>query len=105
MKNVNVMTSVLIAVPLLFTSLAFGQSANPSSSVQQALIALDKQWGEAGRKGDTATLNKILSDKLPGASVKREKPLASRSRSPLQPHPAPVCKTHPTLLTTTNLKR
>ena len=27
-----------------------------------ALIALDKQWGEAGMKGDTATLGTILAD-------------------------------------------
>ncbi len=29
---------------------------------QDALIALDKQWGEAGMKGDTATLGTILAD-------------------------------------------
>jgi hypothetical protein len=44
----------------------------PSQQVQQALIALDKQWGEAGSKGDTATLNKILSDNYLGVGAKGE---------------------------------
>jgi hypothetical protein len=34
----------------------------PSQQVQQQLIALDKQWGEAGT--DPTALNKILSDKM-----------------------------------------
>ncbi len=42
----------------------------PSVQVQQALIALDKQWGEAGSKGDTASLNKILSDNYVGIGQK-----------------------------------
>jgi hypothetical protein len=29
-----------------------------------ALIALDKQWGEAGSKGDTAAVAKLLADNL-----------------------------------------
>lgn len=44
----------------------------PSQQVQQALIALDKQWGEAGGKGDTAALNKILSDDYLGVGPKGE---------------------------------
>jgi hypothetical protein len=43
-----------------------------SQQVQQALITLDKQWGEAGSKGDTATLNKILSDNYLGVGAKGE---------------------------------
>jgi hypothetical protein len=42
----------------------------PSQQVQQQLIALDKQWGEAG--ADTAALNKILSDKMLGIGQKGE---------------------------------
>jgi ketosteroid isomerase-like protein len=36
--------------------------AGPSQQVQQQLIALDKQWGEAGSKGDMAALEKIVAD-------------------------------------------
>jgi hypothetical protein len=72
MKNFKVTKLVLIAVPLLVASLAWDQGASPSPSVQEALIALDKQWGEAGGKGDTATLNKILSDNYLGIGQKGE---------------------------------
>jgi hypothetical protein len=44
----------------------------PSEQIQQALIALDKQWGEAGSKGDTASLNKILGDSYLGIGPKGE---------------------------------
>jgi hypothetical protein len=44
----------------------------PSEQVQQSLIALDKQWGEAGSKGDTAALNKILGDSYMGIGEKGE---------------------------------
>ena len=44
----------------------------PSQQVQQTLIALDKQWGEAAGKGDTATLSKILSDRFTGIGDKGE---------------------------------
>ena len=43
-----------------------------SQQVQQALIALDKQWGEAGSKGDTASLNKILADDFLAVGPKGE---------------------------------
>jgi len=42
----------------------------PSQQVQQQLIALDKQWGEAGT--DAAILNKILSDKILALGQKGE---------------------------------
>jgi hypothetical protein len=42
----------------------------PSQQVQQQLIALDKQWGEA--RTDTAVLNKILSDKMLALGPKGE---------------------------------
>jgi hypothetical protein len=44
----------------------------PSEQVQQALIALDKQWGEAGSKGDTAALKKILGESLLAIGPKGE---------------------------------
>jgi len=66
--NTNV---ALIAIPLLIATIALGQGG-PPASVQQDLIALDKQWGEAGGKGDTATLNKILSENFLGIGQKGE---------------------------------
>jgi hypothetical protein len=59
------------AVEQTATSGTPGKKA-PSEQVQQALIALDKRWGEAGSKGDTATLNKILSDNYLGIGAKGE---------------------------------
>lgn len=35
-----------------------------AGSVEEEIIALDKQWGEAAAKGDAAALNKLLSDDL-----------------------------------------
>lgn len=67
--NANV---ALIAIPLLVATIALGQGASPPASVQQSLIALDKQWGEAGSKGDMAALNKILSDNYLGIGQKGE---------------------------------
>lgn len=42
----------------------------PSEQVQQQLIALDKQWGEAGT--DAAKLNKILADNMLALGPKGE---------------------------------
>jgi hypothetical protein len=67
--NTNV---ALIAIPLLVATIALGQGGSSPASVQQDLIALDKQWGEAGGKGDTATLNKILSENFLGIGQKGE---------------------------------
>jgi ketosteroid isomerase-like protein len=44
----------------------------PSQQIKQALIVLDRQWGEAGSKGDTATLNKILADDFLAVGPKGE---------------------------------
>jgi hypothetical protein len=60
----RVLTATLLACSVVTM---VGMSAAPkmqatSQQVQQQLIALDKQWGEAGT--DTAALNKILSDKM-----------------------------------------
>lgn len=35
-----------------------------AGSVEEEIIALDKQWGVAASKGDAAVLNKLLSDNL-----------------------------------------
>jgi hypothetical protein len=94
MKIVKLIALVFAAISLLVVPLAWGQGGNPSGrgqtaveqtakngtpgkraaseQVQRALIALDKQWGEAGSKGDTATLNKILSDSYLGIGAKGE---------------------------------
>ena len=71
MKSLNRIVA-LIAIPLLVATIALGQGGSPPASVQQDLIALDKQWGEAGGKGDTATLNKILSANFLGIGQKGE---------------------------------
>lgn len=35
-----------------------------AGSIEEEIIVLDKQWGEAAGKGDVATLNKLLADNL-----------------------------------------
>jgi hypothetical protein len=39
-----------------------------SSSAEQELVGLDKEWGEAGLRGDTEALGRILADDFMGAS-------------------------------------
>ncbi len=51
------------------TSQPVGEKVSSTSSAEQELIGLDKQWGEAGLKGDTAMLEKILADDFTGASA------------------------------------
>jgi len=46
------------------------QAKDVPNDVQQTLISLDKQWGEAG--GDTAKLDKIVGDNLLAVSPKGE---------------------------------
>lgn len=95
MKKLKVILLALAAIALLVPTVVLGQSENPAakaqaskkagsaqsttakgstsevpSQVQQTLIALDKQWGEAAGKGDTATLSKVLSDKFVGIGDK-----------------------------------
>jgi hypothetical protein len=100
MKTVKIVYLALVAISLLVPTIVLGQAENPPAStkeskrtsgygqtaaevgtpdkkvpseqVQQALIALDKQWGEAGSKGDTASLNKILSNSYLGIGPKGE---------------------------------
>ncbi len=43
------------------------EKATASSRVDQELIKLDQEWGEAGLRGDTATLNRILADDFQGS--------------------------------------
>ena len=81
MKTLKAVLLSVIAVSLLSATAGMGQQSTkgsasdnkaPSAQVQQALIALDKQWGEAGSKGDTATLNKILAERYIGVGQKGE---------------------------------
>jgi len=63
-------TLVAVFVVMLVGMSTAAKMQAPSQQVQQQLIALDKQWGEAGT--DTATLNKILSDKMLALGQKGE---------------------------------
>jgi hypothetical protein len=83
MNKFKVVKRAAIATILLAgTTTVFAQSADqagtakgskaPSAQVQQTLIGIDKQWGEAGSKGDTATLNKILAERFIGVGPKGE---------------------------------
>ena len=71
-----------LAVLVMAASLAIGQTtekkpdqakpagekvAASSSSADQDLIKLDKEWGEAGLHGDTAALERILADDFMGS--------------------------------------
>src|SRR5256885_16895371 len=58
-RGVVVTFSILIPPPLGVV-VATTNSKNPPADVQKALIALDKEWGEAG--GDAAKLDKIIGD-------------------------------------------
>jgi ketosteroid isomerase-like protein len=62
-----------LAITLLFTAVALvigAPAKDVPKDVQQALISLDKQWGEAG--GDTAKLDKIIGDNLLAVGTKGE---------------------------------
>jgi ketosteroid isomerase-like protein len=52
-----------LAIGLAGLLLVLG-AAHALADDTEALIALDKQWGEAGGKGDTATIAKLLADDL-----------------------------------------
>src|SRR5512146_670506 len=76
----RVIRFAVVALCVLTAAIALAQAnkpaaasaKEPSKQVQDALIALDKQWGEAGGKGDNATLNKILADSYMGIGEKGE---------------------------------
>ena len=66
MKRIFAITLLCIVVAMVVSA----QAASVSKDVQQALIALDKQWGESG--GDTAKLDKIVGDNLLAVGTKGE---------------------------------
>jgi len=55
-----VVTLVIIIAAVLMAEVVSTQAKNAPADVQKALIALDKEWGEAG--GDAAKLDKIIGD-------------------------------------------
>jgi hypothetical protein len=62
-----------LAITLLCTAVALvvsAQAKDVPTDVQQNLISVDKQWGEAG--GDTAKLDKIIGDNLVAIGTKGE---------------------------------
>jgi hypothetical protein len=63
MKRMLAATVVVSTAALaLVVALQAAQKQATSDQVQQQLIALDKQWGQAG--SDSGTLNKILADDM-----------------------------------------
>ena len=78
MKRILVVVTLIIAV----ASVVVGQTPEKKTSqnqpagekvasnrAEQELISLDKQWGEAGLRGDTAVLERILADDFMGATA------------------------------------
>jgi hypothetical protein len=61
---------VIIIACALIGAVISTQAKNVPADVQKALIALDKEWGEAG--GDTAKLDKIIGDNVLGIGAKGE---------------------------------
>jgi hypothetical protein len=66
MKRFLAVTVLCMAVALVVST----QAKDVPNDVQQTLISLDKQWGEAG--GDTAKLDKIIGADLLAVSSKGE---------------------------------
>jgi hypothetical protein len=62
--------ATLVAASMMAGGLSAAEMQAPTQEVQQQLIALDKQWGEAGT--NTATLNKILADNMLALGPKGE---------------------------------
>jgi len=63
----------ILAISLLWTAVALvvtTQAKDVPNDVQQTLISLDKQWGQAG--GDTVKLDKIIGDNLLAIGSKGE---------------------------------
>lgn len=61
MKKMIVLTMLALVA---FVVPAFAAHHVKPGSVEQEIMALDKQWGEAAAKGDAAVLNKLLADNL-----------------------------------------
>jgi ketosteroid isomerase-like protein len=66
MKRILAITLLCTAVALVVSS----QAKDVPNDVQQALIALDKAWGQSG--GDTAKLDKIIGDHVLAVGPKGE---------------------------------
>jgi hypothetical protein len=54
--------------PVADQSKPVGEQVATTPSAEQELISLDKSWGEAGLKGDSAVLERILADDFIGNS-------------------------------------
>ena len=85
MNRVLGVTLLVGSVVMMVGVSAAAKEQAPSQQVQQQLIALDKQWGEAGT--DTATLAKILSDKMlvvgqKGQAEGKKEQIAARASTP-----------------------
>ena len=61
---------VIIVACVLMGAVASTQAKDVPADLQKALVALDKEWGEAG--GDTAKLDKIIGDSMLGIGAKGE---------------------------------
>ena len=59
-SRMSMVTLVIIIACALMAAVVNTQAKNAPDDVQKALIALDKEWGEAG--GDAAKLDKIIGD-------------------------------------------
>ena len=59
-SRMSAVTLVIIIASAMLGVVVSTQAKNVPADVQKALIALDKQWGEAG--GDAAKLDKIIGD-------------------------------------------
>jgi hypothetical protein len=64
------MTLVIIIACALMGAVVITQAKDVPADVQKALIALDKEWGEAG--GDAAKLDKIIGDSVLAIGPKGE---------------------------------
>jgi hypothetical protein len=69
-SRMSVVTLAIIIACALMGVVVSTQAENVPADVQKALIALDKEWGEAG--GDTAKLDKIIGDSLLAIGPKGE---------------------------------
>ena len=66
MKRILAITLLCVAVGLVASS----QAKEVPNDVQQALIALDKEWGNSG--GDTTKLDKIIGEHVLSVGAKGE---------------------------------
>src|SRR6266851_9834177 len=69
-SRMSVVTLVIIIACALLGVVVSTQAKDVPADVQKALIALDKEWGEAG--GDAAKLDKIIGDSVLAIGPKGE---------------------------------